>query len=61
MEIKDIMELIANGCFPILMCFMLYKKIDKQDEQHAKETDALSKAIENNTIALVKLTENLKK
>lgn len=61
MELETIITLITNNGFAIVMCLLLYAKINKQDEQHANEMSELSKAIENNTIALTKLSERLEK
>lgn len=55
----DLMQLITNGLFPIGMCLLMWARMDKQEERHQAEMDKLSEAVNNNTIAVVKLTEKL--
>lgn len=70
MEFADILSAIGSFGFPIVMCIVVcfYVKyiIDKNSEQlneitkeHKAEVTEMTKAIENNTIALTKLLERL--
>ena len=70
MEFADILSAIGSFGFPIVMCIVvcIYVKyiIDKNSEQlneitkeHKAEVTEMTKAIENNTIALTKLLERL--
>lgn len=43
------------------MCGALFWRMVKSDEQHKAEMDKLSEALNNNTIALTKLSDNLDK
>ena len=45
----------------IVMCLLLYKRMDKQDEQHKAEMDKLTDALNNNTLALQELSLRLSK
>lgn len=56
MDIQTITNLITTVGFPIVMCGALFWKINKQDEQHKEEMAKITEALENNTIALTKLT-----
>lgn len=50
-------EFLGNYAFPIVMCMMLFWKMNQQDKDHKEESGEFTKAIENNTIALTTLTE----
>lgn len=55
-----ILSLVGNYVFPIVMCVALFWKMDKQDTQHREEVKTLSTALDNNTVAVVKLLEHMK-
>lgn len=70
MEFADILSAIGSFGFPIVMCIVVcfYVKyiIDKNSEQlneitkeHKTEVTEMTKAIENNTLALTRLLERL--
>jgi len=70
MEFADILSAIGSFGFPIVMCIVVcfYVKyiIDKNSEQlneitkeHKTEVAEMTKAIENNTLALTRLLERL--
>lgn len=59
MNINDVMTAISTLGFPIVMCGALFWKMLRQDEQHKEEMDKLSEALNNNTLALTKLTDKL--
>ncbi len=72
MDIKVLLDAISLVGFPIVMClvFMYYVKyltdknaeqIDKMNDQHRQETNELTKAVENNTLALTRLIEKMDK
>lgn len=50
MEIYDVIKdaLLSFG-FPIVMCFMLWFRMFKEDEKHDSEVKTLTEAINNNT------------
>jgi hypothetical protein len=72
MDIKVLLDAVSLVGFPIVMCliFIYYVKyltdknaeqIDKMQTQHRQETSELTKAVENNTLALTRLIEKLDK
>lgn len=61
MDANTIIQLVGSLGFPIVMCCALFWRMVKSDEQHKAEMDKLSEALNNNTIALTKLSDNLDK
>lgn len=70
MDIKVLLDAVSVVGFPIVMClvFMYYVKyltdknaeqIERLQSQHKQETTEMTKAIENNTLALTKLIDKL--
>lgn len=55
----DITQAIGSLGFPIVACIALFWRMVKSDEQRAIDNDKMSDALNNNTLALVKLTEKL--
>lgn len=49
--------IVGQYAFPIVMCLMLFWKMNEQDKDHKEESSQFAKAIENNTQALTTLTE----
>lgn len=69
---NDVVQIISTLGFPIAMCvgacfFIKYlfdasnKQMEEMRKEHKEEVANMSKAIENNTIALTKLYERLDK
>ena len=61
MDANTIIQLVGSLGFPIVMCGALFWRMVKSDEQHREEMDKLSEALNNNTIAMTKLSDNLDK
>ena len=61
MDINSLIQLVGSLGFPIVACGALFWRMVKSDEQHKEEMNKISEAINNNTSALVKLTERLDK
>ena len=61
MDANTIIQLVGSLGFPIVMCGALFWRTVKSDEQHKEEMDKLSEAINNNTVALTKLSDKLEK
>lgn len=59
MEYTEIVNLIGSLGFPIAMCLLLYIKMGKQDEQHREEMTKITESLNNNTIAITKLSAKL--
>ena len=58
-DIGAITQLIGSLGFPIVCCGALFWRMNKTDDQHKAEMDKFSEALNNNTVALSKLTEKL--
>lgn len=61
MDVNAITQLIGSLGFPIVCCGALFWRMIKSDEKHQQEMDKMSDALNNNTIALTRLTERLEK
>lgn len=61
MDANTIIQLVGSLGFPVVMCGALFWRMVKSDEQHKAEMDKLSEALNNNTVALTKLSDNLDK
>lgn len=61
MGVNELIQLIGSLGFPIVACVALFWRMIKSDEQHLEEMNKMSEALNNNTSALVKLTEKLEK
>lgn len=61
MDVNSLIQLVGSLGFPIVACGALFWRMVKSDEQHKEEMTKMSEALNNNTSALVKLTERLDK
>lgn len=61
MDVNSLIQLVGSLGFPIVVCGALFWRMVKSDEQHKEEMNKISEALNNNTSALVKLTERLDK
>lgn len=61
MDVNAITTIISTVGFPIAMSIYMLYTLQKMNENHRTEIDNLRQAIENNTIAIVKLVEKLDK
>lgn len=59
MDMNTLTTLIGSLGFPIVACIALFWKMNKQDELHKEEMDNLNATVQNNTIAIQKLTDRL--
>lgn len=59
MDVNTTTQLISSVGFPIALCVYMINTMQKQSENHKAEINELSKTIENNTIAIVKLVEKI--
>lgn len=57
---SSILEVISSVGFPIACCIAMFLQQTKITENHKKEMSEMKSAIDNNTIALTKITEKLK-
>lgn len=61
MDVNSIIQLVGSLGFPIVACGALFWRMVKSDEQHKEEMNKVTESLNNNTMALVKLTEKLEK
>ena len=61
MDINTLIQLVGSLGFPIVACGALFWRMVKSDEQRKEEMYKMSEALNNNTAALVKLTEKIDK
>ena len=61
MDVNTLIQIVGSLGFPIVACGALFWRMVKSDEQHKEEMNKISEALNNNTSALVKLTERLDK
>lgn len=59
MDVASISQLIGTLGFPIVCCGAMFWLVVRKDTQHAEEIAAMKAAIDNNTIALIKLTDKI--
>lgn len=59
MDANSIIQIVGSLGFPIVMCGALFWRMVKSDEQHKAEMDKLSEALNNNTVAITKLSDKL--
>lgn len=61
MDVNAIIQLVGSLGFPIVCCGALFWRMIKSDGQHKQEMDKMSDALNNNTVALTRLTDQLDK
>jgi len=59
MDVSTVTQIITNLGFPVAVCCILFWYAYKIQQTHKEEIDALTRAIENNTIALTRLESKL--
>lgn len=59
MDVQTVTSIISTVGFPIAVCLICFFYINKMQEQHKAETDKLAEALNNNTIVMQKLVDNL--
>ena len=60
MEVNVILQAISTVGFPICACGALFWMVNKQDESHKEEINALRSVLEANTQALTELRDMIK-
>lgn len=59
MDIQAITALIGSLGFPIAACIAMFAMLNKEREEHKSEMCEVTKAIQNNTLALQALKDKL--
>ena len=60
MDYELIMNAITTVGFPIVVCFALFWYVNKQNENHKEEINAMRETVEENTNVLRELKELIK-
>lgn len=60
MDINVIAQLIGSLGFPIVACVAMFWQMNQITKRHQEEVEKLQETLENNTKALVQLSERLK-
>lgn len=61
MDTAQIVQIISSLGFPIVMCAALFWYMIQQREEHTEEINKMSDALNNNTLALQKLLDELER
>ena len=59
MGYDQIIQMISSVGFPIVACIMCFARMEKQDIRHDEEVSKITESLNNNTVALTKLSERL--
>lgn len=59
MDFNSLVTAIGSLGFPIIMCLLMYDRMGKQDAQHKEEMMKLTESLNNNTLAISKLTDKI--
>lgn len=59
MDGQNLITAISTVGFPIVMSLILIYMVYKQNEQHKEEMNKLTESLNNNTLAITKLTAKL--
>lgn len=59
MNANTIIQVVGTLGFPIVMCGALFWYQVESDKQHKEEMEKINEALNNNTIAITKLTDKI--
>lgn len=59
MDIQTIVNIISTVGFPIIMCLILFKQMEKNDDKREEDTKQMLEAINNNTRIMCVLAEKI--
>lgn len=59
MEITELTNLISTVGFPIIMCFIMFRYMEENDDKREAESKELREAINNNTQAMIRLIDKI--
>lgn len=60
MDVTEIANMISSVGFPIVMCIILFKYMEKNDDKREREANEMREAINNNTQVMNSLLENIR-
>ena len=61
MDYQDIVQIISNNGFPIIMCLLLYRQMLTSEEAHKQEIEGLKESITANTNAINALIQTIER
>lgn len=61
MDTTQLIQIISSLGFPIVMCGALFWYMIQQRKEHQEEINKMSEALNNNTLAIQKLLDELQK
>lgn len=59
MDVTILTQLVGSLGFPIAMCIAMLWMLNKTNENHKTEMDKITEALNNNTLALTKLSAKI--
>lgn len=59
MDVAAIAQMISTVGFPIACCIIMFQALTREQESHKQEMSAVTAALNNNTVALTKLSDRL--
>lgn len=59
MELDAVMQAISTVGFPIACFLLMWKRSGEQADKHKEEVQHMTKALENNTLAIQHLSDTL--
>lgn len=60
MDIQAITQMIGSLGFPIVACGAMFWQLNVTSKRHQEEVEKLQQTLENNTKALIQLSERMK-
>ena len=59
MSITEIANMVSSIGFPIVMCLLIFKKMDEQDKRYQEQVRVMTDSLNKNTEAINLLKENI--
>lgn len=59
MNITEIANMISSLGFPIIMCLLIFKRMDEQDKRYQEQVKIMTDSLNKNTEAINLLKENI--
>ena len=59
MDFSVIAQMISSVGFPIACCIIMFQALTREQDTHKEEMSAVTAALNNNTVALTKLSDKL--
>lgn len=59
MDVSAIVNMISTVGFPIVMCVIMFKYLEKTDDKREQDTRQILESVNNNTQVIAKLVDKL--